>query len=51
MSLIQVRASLEWDLRVKWMDEQRGVGLVADCDIPSGQYVIEYIGEVRVCIS
>eukprot|EP00658_Telonema_sp_P-2_P042944 TRINITY_DN30905_c0_g1_i1.p1 TRINITY_DN30905_c0_g1~~TRINITY_DN30905_c0_g1_i1.p1 ORF type:complete len:359 (+),score=62.68 TRINITY_DN30905_c0_g1_i1:238-1314(+) len=43
-----VRAELVWPLKVVRMEARgRGAaGLQADCDIPSGQFVIEYIGEV-----
>lgn len=33
------------------VDDQRGAGLIADCDIPSGQFVIEAIGEVKVIVT
>ena len=33
------------------VDDRRGAGLIADCDIPSGQFVIEAIGEVKVIVT
>lgn len=33
------------------VDDRRGAGLIADCDIPSGQFVIEAIGAVKVIVT
>eukprot|EP00656_Telonema_subtile_P042223 TRINITY_DN47723_c0_g1_i1.p1 TRINITY_DN47723_c0_g1~~TRINITY_DN47723_c0_g1_i1.p1 ORF type:complete len:206 (+),score=35.66 TRINITY_DN47723_c0_g1_i1:103-720(+) len=41
-----VRAPLQHELRVVWMGEGKGAGLIAENYIPSGQFVIEYVGEV-----
>lgn len=40
-----VRAGVRFKLRVV-LTEKKGAGVLADEDIPSGQFVIEYIGEV-----
>ena len=48
---MQVRAGLPWSLKVALVDDRRGAGLIADCDIPSGQFVIEAIGEVQVIVT
>jgi len=42
---MQVRAGVRFKLRVV-LTEKKGAGVLADEDIPSGQFVIEYIGEV-----